>query len=135
MSDHGILVSFQELRILLYEMGVRELEGVFMPEHKYTDCEVLEVLHGMVKSNFIHVEDEEFVLREDLQRIVEIMSHPVHTFVMDPYFCYVVDGYVVVCERYWKKKEMLRIQTFSTEEFEDWKREIRVESLSNDVID
>ncbi len=121
MTDHGILISFQEIRILLYVRGIREIEGIYMPEHKYTNQEVVEVLHGMVKHNFITVENEKFVPREDLEKILEIMSQAEDNFVMEPYFCYRAGDSVVVCERYWKKKEMLRIQLFNTEEFEIWR--------------
>ncbi len=123
MTDHDILVSFQEIRILLYVRGVREIQGIYMPEHKYTDQEVVDTLHGMVKNQFIRVENEEFVLREDLEKILEIMSQARESFILDPYFCYLMEASAVVCERYWKKKEMLRIMTFSREAFEEWKLE------------
>ncbi len=134
MMDHDILISFQEIRILLYVRGVREIEGIYMPEHKYTDQEVVDSLHGMVKNKFIRVENEKFVLREDLEKILEIMSQAKESFILDPYFCYEWEGFIVVCERYWRKKDMLRIQMFTLEEFQTWKYENNVDNPSCPVI-
>lgn len=134
MTDHDILISFQEIRILLYVRGVREIEGIYMPEHKYTDQEVVDNLYGMVKNNFISVENEEFFPRQDLEKILKVMSQAEKTFILNPYFCYELEDSVVVCERYWKKKEMLRIQIFTREEFEVWKYENELNETLNQVI-
>lgn len=134
MTDHDILISFQEIRILLYVRGVREIEGIYMPDHKYTDQEVVDNLYGMVKNNFISVENEEFVPREDLERILKVMSQAQETFILDPYFCYEWEGLIVVCERYWKKKDMLRIRMFTREEFEAWKCENELNEALDQVI-
>ncbi len=134
MTDHDILISFQEIRILLYVRGVREIEGIYMPDHKYTDQEVVDNLYGMVKNNFISVENEEFVPREDLERILKIMSQAQENFILGPYFCYESEGLIVVCERYWKKKDMLRIRMFTREEFEAWKWENELNEALDQVI-
>lgn len=134
MIDHDILVSFQEIRILLYVRGVREIEGIYMPEHKYTDQEVVDALYGMVKNKFISVENEEFVPRKDLEKILKTMSRAERTFILDSYFCYEAEGFIVVCERYWKKQDMLKIQIFTREEFEAWKSENSLNSDWNQII-
>lgn len=121
MTERGILISFQELRILLYEIGVQQIEGVYMPEHEYTDVEILEILYGMVKSKFISVSEEGFVMRSDIAKIVRIIGRPDRTFIMEPFFCYIADGSVVTCERYWKKKDMLKVQLFTLDSFEKWR--------------
>ena len=40
------------------------------------------------------------------------------------YYCYLSDEMVVVTSKYWNKKDMLRIRTFTPEEYRIWREEI-----------
>lgn len=128
--DNGRIFTFDELKILLFACGVKELEGIYMPDKIFDEEEVIYALHHMAARQIISVEGEGFFIREDVQRMLEIMGNPVYTYIWRPneitapeeeYFCYISETEVVVSERYWKKKDSLKIRQFSLEEFERWK--------------
>lgn len=126
--ERGILLSFDELRILLYGMGIRSLEGIYMPEKEFTEREVIQALRRMSAHGMILAENGQFSIREDLLQILEIMAHPAGTLVYSPkegstqeYFCYMVPGRVAVSERYWKKKDTLKLRLFTEDEYKTWR--------------
>lgn len=128
MMEHGILLSFDELRILLYSMGIRSLEGIYMPEKEFSEMEIIQALRHMSGNGLILAENGQFSIREDLLQILEVMGHPAGTLVYSPkdgsaqeYFCYMVPGRVTVSERYWKKKDTLKLRLLTEDEFKAWR--------------
>lgn len=129
--ETGLLFTYDEIRVLLYGMGVREVEGVYMGEKTLTEQDVISVLHRLSDRGIIIAEEKEFVAREDVKAMVQIMGYPEGTFVWRPehpggpqFYCYAVPGKVVVSEPYWRKKDMLKLRMFTTEAFEEWKEQI-----------
>ena len=132
--EEGKILTFDELRILLFACGIEEINGVFMPEKVFTEEEVLSALHHMAEREIIRAEETDFTIREDIREILNIMGHPENAFVWSPkegsifedeYYCYIVSGKVVVSEQYWKKKETVKLRMFSLEDFDKWKEELR----------
>ena len=128
--EKGYILSFDEIRILLYGMGVCMVEGVYMQEKSFTDTEIIQALHHMARRGLILSAGERFCIREDLRKALEVMSRPEETFTWSTkeegsqeYFCYVVPGQVAVSERYWKKKDTLKLRLFTTAGFEAWKEQ------------
>ncbi|WP_346911255.1 hypothetical protein [Faecalicatena orotica] len=128
MIERAILLSFDELRILLYSMGVRTLEGIYMPEKQFSEMEVIQALRHLSGNGFILAENKQFSIREDLLCMLEIMGHPAGTLVCSSkddstqeYFCYMVPDRVVVSQRYWKKKDTLKLTMLTEEEFKVWR--------------
>lgn len=132
--EEGKILTFDELRILLFACGIKEINGVFMPEKVFTEEEVLSALHHMAEREIIRAEETDFTIREDIREILHIMGHPENAFVWSPkegsiledeYYCYIVSGKVVVSEQYWKKKETVKLRMFSLEDFDKWREEMR----------
>lgn len=136
VMETGLILSFDEIRLLLYSMGVRAVEGVYMPEKVFTEQEIIGALHHLSGRGLITAHDTAFFIREDLQKMLETVANPIQTMVWAPgsadepgedgaqeYFCYLVPGQVVVSERYWRKKDTLKLRLFTGEEFEKWKEQ------------
>ena len=51
--EEGKILTFDELRILLFACGIEEINGVFMPEKVFTEEEVLSALHHMAEREII----------------------------------------------------------------------------------
>lgn len=134
--ETGVLFTFDELKVLLYGMGVRTMEGIYMGETPLKDREIIVALHQMSLRGVIAVEQDGtegdgFSIRQDVRQMLEIMAYPEETFVWEiqqfggpEFFCYRKDEHVVVSERYWRKKDALKLRVFSEEEFEQWKGQI-----------
>ena len=56
--EKGILLTFDEIRILLYGMGVSEIDGVYMPEKAFTEEEILSAMQHLSASGLIEAGDE-----------------------------------------------------------------------------
>ncbi len=135
--ETGVILSFDEFRILLYGMGIRSIEGVYMEDKSCTDEEVVRALYHMSEQGIISAaEDEGFLLRDDIQEILWTVGYPEQTWIYRPnekwtgiktgpeFYCYRAEDKVVVSERYWKKKEAVKLQLFSEETYEIWKEQM-----------
>ena len=130
MNDPGIIISYDELRILLYNRGFRSCNGILMPDRAMSDEEVLQTLNKLALRGMIRAEEEHFVIEPETARIVDLIGDPAGSYSFsDPetgqvYYCYLSDEMVVVTSKYWNKKDMLRIRTFTPEEYRIWREEI-----------
>lgn len=128
--EKGVLLTFDEIRILLYGMGVSEINGVYMPEKEFTGEEVLAAIQHLSASGLIKAGEEKFLIREDIRKLLEIVSFPEWTDIWKPrgeegpaYFLYFSEDRIVVSERFWRRKDTLRLTGFEREEFERWREE------------
>ena len=139
--ETSLLLTYDELRILLYSQGFRSCEGIYMPDKDFTSEEVLAALHRLVRGGLLSVtgkqDGELFRIRDDLAQMVKIIGDPAGTLVIDDpdsgagrYFCYVRPDAIVVSERYPGKADCLRLRIFSAEQFIQWR-----EALTNDYRD
>lgn len=137
MVEAGIILSFDEFRILLYSMGIQTVEGIYMPEKKFSVQDIIQALHHMSVRGIIVAEQDAFTIRKDLLKILEIVGNPGQTIIWRPditdevvvaskqqYFCYIAQEQVVVSERYWKKKDTLKLRRFTKKEFEQWRKQV-----------
>lgn len=136
--ETGNLFSYDEIRVLLYGMGIREAEGVYMGEKVLKKQDIILTLQGLTERGILSAGETGFVLKKNVRRMTEIIGHPEGTFIWSPsvengpeYFCYAVPGAVVVSEPYRWKKDMLKLSLFSTEEFEIWKEQIENDYSGN----
>lgn len=108
-ADKSIILTFDEIRILLYSQGFRTCEGIYMPEKEYTAKEILRAMHHMAKrglfithpghdldeyagtmtddgkgQSFKQEENSLFRLKPDLQRMIRAMGASAGTFVFRP---------------------------------------------------
>ncbi len=128
--EEGILLTFDELRILLFSCGLRETDGIYMPEKQLSEQEAVNVLLRMEEAGLIRAAEREFEIREDLRRILRVMTKPERSFPWTPsggngraFYCYLAEDGAVVSERYRRKKDTLKLRFFSAEDFEKWKEE------------
>lgn len=130
--ETGILLTFDEIRILLYSMGVVRIEGVYMPEKNFSEKEIISAMHHMAAAGFIEAGEERFLLREDIRRLLEIMAAPARTDIWRPrgeggpaFFLYWKGEQVVVSEQFFRKKETLRLSIFDQAALEKWMEEFK----------
>ena len=129
--ERGILLTFDELKILLYGMGVREIEGVYMPEKTFQREEILLAMHHMAEAGFIEAGEEKFRVREDIRTLLETMAYPEQTEIWNPgdedgsaFFLYEKGEVVVVSRQFFQKKDTLRLAVFDRIGFKQWREEI-----------
>lgn len=128
--EKSILLTFDEMRIMLYGMGVSEIDGVYMPEKNFCESEIISTLHHLSEAGFIEAGEDKFHIRKDVRSILEIVAAPEWTDIWKPvgdegpaFFLYFTDGSVVASERFWRKKDTLRLTLFKRDEFERWREE------------
>lgn len=99
----NIILTFDELRILLYSQGYRRCEGVYMPCKDFAPEDIIEALRKLEQNGLLTVDkaapaaqalplvfgdepdnpkddadspDEEFYIRSDLLKMIHIMGDP-----------------------------------------------------------
>lgn len=130
--EKGIFLTFDEIKILLFNMGVSEIEGVYMPEKSFSKEEIILAMHHMSDVGVIEATEEKFRIREDVKMLLTIMAYPQQTEIWCPYgeegpnyFLYRKEGWVVSSEQFFRKKDTLKLTMFDNECFEKWREECR----------
>lgn len=54
--EKSIILSFDELRILLFSQGYRSCEGVFMPEKDFSHTDILRALQKLVRGGLLSID-------------------------------------------------------------------------------
>lgn len=72
--EKGIFLTFDEIKILLFNMGVSEIEGVYMPEKSFSKEEIILAMHHMSDVGVIEATEEKFRIREDVKMLLTIMA-------------------------------------------------------------
>lgn len=123
-ADKGILLTFDELQILLYSCGVKEWEGIVIPGQPSTEQDVLHAIHHLTQKGIITEKAGTFTIRGDVKEMLRVMGSPKRTEILEfqqEYFCYEDGQIVVVSERYWKRKSTIKLRLFEQQEFQKWK--------------
>jgi len=136
-----VLLSFDEVRILLYSLGFTSCEGIHMPEKEFSPQEILQAMHAMSRRGLLVANDAQdgpqFTIRSDLLQMLSAMGNPGGTMIyrqgetlpgFSPelnngreFFCYIIPDYILVTERDWTRREYLRLRAMSPEAFAEWK--------------
>ncbi len=142
--DNGILFTFDEIKILLHACGVSEINGVYMPQKVFSEEDILYAMAHMERNGIIIAGSDGFFIRKDVQQMLQIMKSPTQQYIWSAepteqisytenishkesmeYFCYVSENGIVVSERYWKKRDTVKLRFFQMAAFENWKKEMR----------
>lgn len=188
----SLILTFDEVRILLYSQGYMTCEGIYMPQKEYDPQDILQVVHAMEKRGLLILEEElearekpgeiggsslspgrgtlspifetkgqqiekkdgsmpfsRFVVRQDLQRMLQAMGDPAGSFIYRPgedlsrlsgewysgpeYYCYILPDYCLVAERDWTRIESLRFRAMDPETFEEWRQEREEEAKERNL--
>ncbi len=130
MKSDGIILTYEELQILLFNRGYRQVEGIEMPEGIFDEERILRIMQKMANSGLISVKGDLFSVREDLRETLDIIGNPVTTFRLDygagrpAFFGYASYGKVVITQLYEKKPGCIRLRTFEAGQYADWKEEM-----------
>ena len=130
ICDQTVVLSFDELRILLYSQGYRQCDGIYMPEKDFSEEEVLRAMLHMSRNDLIKEKDGDFCPRADLAEMIPVIGEPAGTMVVrsadrtQVCFCYVVPGKVVVSEKTVTREESVRLRLLTPEDFVEWKEQI-----------
>lgn len=125
-----LVLSFDEISILLYSRGYRQILGIKMPERDYTPEEIIFALKHMTDSGIVSAGDEVFRIRDDVAKVMDVIGNPVSVSMVESgkghpaYSCYFAPGCVVVTQLHELKEKTLRIRTFTEEEFASWREDI-----------
>lgn len=126
---HGITLTFDEFRILLYNMGCSRIDGIRMPEKVFTEEEILKAMHHMESSGLIIAGSKSFAISEELKEILEIVAAPLSSFVFRPgagrqdYYCYVAENTVITTEKRPYREDSIRLCRYEYQEFLTWKEQ------------
>lgn len=135
--DRGSLFYFDELKILLYACGYRKVQGILLPEKTYSKDDIVQVLYHLSEMGVIEAHDEKFRIMDRYREMLEIIGEPEYVTVWKPgdeedivqkfpeFFCYFKEKRAVVSERYWRRKDTVKIRMFSLDEFEVWKEKVK----------
>ena len=128
--EKGILLTFDEMRILLYAMDVSCIEGIYMPEKKFSESDIISAMHHLSEAGFIAAGEEKFLIREDIRSLLEIVAAPEWTDIWKPagaegpaFFLYFSGDRTVVSEQFFRRKNTLRLTLFEREAFNRWREE------------
>ena len=109
-ANEAILLTYDEIRILLYSQGYTACEGIYMPEKQFSAQEVLQTMHRLAGRGLLIPQEEtadaalqssgdfespqalseespkelSFVLRPDICRMVLAMGNPAGSFIYRP---------------------------------------------------
>ena len=133
MEEPGIIISYDELRILLYNRGFRSCKGILMPDRKMSEEEVLRTLHKLESRGMIEAGDEYFTISSEMQHIADLIGAPESSYAFSDnltgqtYYCYLSQELVVVTQNDWNRKNTLIIKRFTPDEFNSWREELEKE--------
>lgn len=130
VNEIDVLLTYDELRILLFSIGCTECEGVFMPRKEFSQEEVLKAMHTMSGRGILIADNDVFIIREDIREMLEVISRPAATEELDTgygnqmYFVYICPDRIVVSEKYWMKKDTVRLRMYNAEDYREWRRSL-----------
>lgn len=133
MEEPGIIISYDKLRILLYNRGFRSCKGILMPDREMSEEEVLRTLHKLEGRGMIEAGDEYFTISSEMQRIADLIGAPESSYAFSDnltgqtYYCYLSQELVVVTQNDWNRKNTLIIKRFTPDEFNSWREELEKE--------
>lgn len=129
--ERGVYLTFDEIRILLYGMGVTEIEGVYMPVKEFSKEDVVTAMQHMAKRGFIEASADKFLVRADIRSMLGIIAEPERTGVWRPrgkegpaFFLYMKGNQTVAGEESARMKETVRFTLFDKEAFARWREEL-----------
>ncbi|MDO4617065.1 MAG: hypothetical protein Q4B03_06370 [Lachnospiraceae bacterium] len=130
LIEKTVILSFDELKILLHSMGVRELDGIYMSEKTYCEEDVIYAMKHLADEGFITAMEDRFLIRRDLQAILAIMVAPEWTDIWQPrgeegpaFFIYARGDEYVISESFLRRRSTLKLTLFDSNGFEDWRME------------
>ena len=123
------ILSFDELRVLLFSLGFDKNEGILMNEKTFTESEVLFTLHHLTQKSLLSVNEESFEMIPELKKYLTIIGKPESTQVISgedgrEYFVYFGTEEAAVTERYWQRKDAIRITGMPLETYREWRQSI-----------
>ena len=101
MSEKTVILSFDEIRILLYSLGCESCDGIFMPWKEFSPQEILMAVYSMEKRGFLLLDENRpgenpvgegeavdvqphFVILPGLKKMIQTMGRPGGSFEYRP---------------------------------------------------
>lgn len=101
MSEKTVILSFDEIRILLYSLGFESCEGIFMPRKEFSPQEILKAVYSMEKRGFLLLDENRpvehpagggeaadgqphFIILPRLKKMIQTMGKPGGSFEYRP---------------------------------------------------
>lgn len=146
-ANDSIILSYDEVRILLYSLGFTSCKGIYMPEKEFTAREVLQIMHRLTARGLLEgaaedvqsATENKFVIKQRLRHMMMAMGNPAGTFIYRPgesfpgfseelyngpeYFCYTLPDYYLVTECDWTRSESMRLRAMNMVDFALWQEE------------
>lgn len=151
ISDRSIILTFDQIRILLYSLGFDSCEGVFMPGKEFSPQEILKAINSLVNRGLLMLKEEggkksdamdkrpHFDIDPGLREMMLAIGSPGGAFEYRPgeglpgfskelyngpeYYCYILPDYCLVVQRDWTRAESLRLRAMDPLMFSLWRQE------------
>ena len=128
-GDSGIVLTGQQLGILLQSMGTWEIEGICVPMERATDEETVLLIHTMVRQGILEVRENRFAIEKTLGEMLVCMVTASQKFPLEFsdgqfFFCYPKDDSILLTSLYQRKRNALKLTMMNKIEYGEWKEEM-----------
>lgn len=127
--DKNWILSFDELRVLLYSLGFTSCNGIFMPSKQFTPDEILAAMGKMSRNEWIINEGDHFEIVPDLKKYLQVIGNPKSTELLEDtdtgrkLFCYIDEEEIAVTEMFLRKRNTIRLRGFDRTSFLEFRKE------------
>ncbi len=130
MLQKSWILSYDDFRILLFNCGYTECEGIYMEEKEFSDVEVIQSLNRMALHQWIYIEEDAFEIEKDLKKAIRTAGSPAYTQIRKglqgrEYFLYFDEDSIVISQPYYERKGMLKLTLMDQEAFHLWEEDIQ----------
>lgn len=148
--EKSIILTFDELRILLFSQGERSCEGVFMPRKIFSPEIIINALDVMNKNGLLIYDEsrsnqeslpavlgddedadgsqgEKYTIREDLLDMLEIIATHTGSEIIEiesgrKLFCYYSEKGILTSEKCINRKDSVRLTQYTTDSFSEFRK-------------
>jgi len=124
------ILSFDELRVLLFSLGFDKNEGILMKEKNFSESEVLQIMHQLSQKELIVFAEDSLEVVPELKEYLNVIGRPEYSEIVTgadghEYYVYLGTDHAVVTDRYWQKKDAIRLSGMSFEQYREWRENVR----------
>lgn len=128
-TDEILLLTFQEILLLLQSLGYTEVRGIRLESKKADKEGVIRLIGGLVDKGLLIPEEETFRIEEKLGRMMVCMGEPEQDYELEYdgelFYCYEREEDALVTSLYQRRPEMLELRFFTEGGLKKWKEEMR----------
>lgn len=121
-AESGVLLTFQELALLLQSAGVKYINGFCLSESEISDEEVIQLIGSLVRKGILKTSDTEFYMEDMVEKMIRCIGWPDEDYEIEQenwqIYCYEKEEDVLVTKIYPVREKTLELILYSKEEFQ-----------------